>query len=107
MKDDTGIFRTDTFELGVVKKGTKKIFFIPIANSTTERIKIVKVTGDCGCITVSNYPSTLYPDKNDVLNVTYDSQFDSQLTGVIYKNVVVQLDQKPFLQSLKLRLTIT
>lgn len=100
------IFPKDTIDVGSVKVGVKKTVRIQISNQTDQFIGIVSVKGDCNCI-VSNASSTgIYPEKDQFLTVTYDSQYDKRISGTIYRNVLVQIDKKPFIQSAKLKINV-
>lgn len=101
------IFPKDTMDLGSVKVGTNKVVKIELNNPTDQQVRLISVKGDCNCLVTNDYPSSIYPGKKHLLTVTYDSQYDKKIRGVVYRNVVVQIDKKPFIQFVKLKINIT
>lgn len=93
-------------DLGSVDVGKVVKFTINVLNPTDQLIKIVSVKGDCGCLTVDKCPSGLEPNQNGTISATYSSKFEKQSAGIIYRNVIIQLNRKPFLHSVKLKVNV-
>lgn len=101
-----GLVLKEVIDLGAVTVGQTVDFTIDILNPTDQFIKIITVKGNCGCLTVNNCPSGIKPKQNGTINATYSSEFDKKLSGILYKNVVIQLDKKPFIRSVKLKVNV-
>ncbi|MEZ0487446.1 DUF1573 domain-containing protein [Fibrella aquatica] len=101
-----GLVVNDSLNLGVLKKGDQVPFTVNLTNPTTDYVRIVSVKGDCGCITVNKSPEGLKPGQNGIVNATYNSKVDEKLTGTILKNIVIQVDKKPFIHAVKLTVAL-
>ena len=104
--ENNSIVIKDYIDLGSVTIGDTVNFSIPLINTTDDYLKIVTVKGSCECVTINTCPPGLNPKKNGTIYATYDSKFERKLAGVLYKNVVIQLDKKPFIHSVRLRVDI-
>lgn len=96
----------DYIDLGRLAIGDTVKFSIPLTNPTDDYLKIVTVKGSCECITINTCPPGLEAKKSGTIYATYDSKYERKLSGVLYKNVVIQLNRKPFIHSVKLRVDI-
>ncbi|MEZ0538372.1 DUF1573 domain-containing protein [Fibrella arboris] len=93
-------------DLGAVTVGNNINFAIDLLNPTDQDLTIMAVKGSCECIIINTYPSVLKPRQNGTINATYTSKFERKLAGVLYKDVVIQLNKKPFLHAVKLRVDV-
>ncbi|RZM20558.1 MAG: DUF1573 domain-containing protein [Pedobacter sp.] len=106
VSDQTKIVAKDNIDLGAFTIGDTANFTIPVVNPTDETLKILDIKGSCECITINTYPKELRPQQTGTINATYSSEFEGKFLGVLYKNVVIKLNKKPFIHSVRLKVDI-
>ena len=100
------LLEKDTIDLGGVNSGAKVDFTIGIANPTDHYLKILHVKGNCECVVINKYPTGLSPKQNGAISATYTSQYEKEAAGVLYKNIVIKLDRKPFIHWAKVKVNV-
>jgi hypothetical protein len=105
-QESNSIVFKNSIDLGSVTVGKVVKFSIDVLNPTDQLIKIVSVKGDCGCLTVNRCPTGLEPNQNGTISATYSSRFEKKSAGIVHRNVIIQLNRKPFLHLVKLKVNV-
>ena len=102
----TTLFLQDTLDLGVVMAGQKKEAVIAIHNPTDQYVTIESIRGDCNCVNINTCPTRLSANEKAQITITYDSERDKEVKGLLYKAVLLKASTKPYLQTLFLKAII-